>query len=386
MASTEPTTTAGQAPAAQPKLNRYPFWSPRFWHGMRWGHWLKLLFENRCQVHPLRLPMVVAITCITPFNTVMGWFQQLWYGRRIAAVSIRQPPVFIIGHWRSGTTLLHELLVNDDRFTYSTTFQCFAPHHCLLTEGFFTRFGAFLLPKQRPMDNMTAGWSLPQEDEFALLTMGAPTPYRRMAFPNRAAPCMEFLDMRDLDPDDLQRWKSAMLQFARIMTFQNSKRIVFKSPPHTGRVGELNQLFPGASFVHIARHPDTIFASTRRLWQALDEVQGCQLPRHRELDEYVFACFERMYAGFEAQRAQIDARRICELRYEDLVADPIGQVQRIYETLEWGDFERVRPALQAYCDGKQDYRPNKHPDLSPEIRAEIRRRWSGYFDRYGYEK
>ena len=26
---------------------------------------------------------------------------------------IDQPPVFIIGHWRSGTTMLHELMIQD---------------------------------------------------------------------------------------------------------------------------------------------------------------------------------------------------------------------------------------------------------------------------------
>ncbi len=37
------------------------------------------------------------------------------------------------------------------------------------------------------MDNMAAGWNRPQEDEFAVLALGAPTPYSRMAFPNDPA-------------------------------------------------------------------------------------------------------------------------------------------------------------------------------------------------------
>ena len=108
------------------KTHPYPAWSPRFWHGMRFGDWIGLLAENRCRIHPLRWAMVGLISLITPFNTVMLRVQRLWYGRRIDATPI-QPPLFIIGHWRSGTTFLHELMVLDDRFTYPTTYQCFAP-------------------------------------------------------------------------------------------------------------------------------------------------------------------------------------------------------------------------------------------------------------------
>ena len=46
------------------------------------------------------------------------WLQRLIYGRRIAATEIKEPPIFIIGHWRSGTTYLHELMVCDERFAY----------------------------------------------------------------------------------------------------------------------------------------------------------------------------------------------------------------------------------------------------------------------------
>ena len=141
-----PKQTVKSKPA---KLHPYPLWSPRFWHGMRFGDWMRLLGENRFRVHPLRWAMVFLISMITPFNTIMSRVQSLWYGRRIAATAV-QPPLFIIGHWRSGTTYLHELLVLDERFTYPTTYQCFAPLHFLLTEWFLARFFGLLLPEAPP--------------------------------------------------------------------------------------------------------------------------------------------------------------------------------------------------------------------------------------------
>jgi len=189
-------------PAKPEKLeaNPYPWYSPRFWHGMRPLVWWKLCAEHGFRIHPIRWPMAFLIGLITPFNSAMGTVQRLRCGRAIDETQLEHPPVFIIGHWRSGTTYLHELMCLDERFTSPTTYQCFAPHHCLLTEWWMNTLGSWLVPKQRPMDNMAAGWDRPQEDEFALLTLGAPTPYLRMAFPNDEPPCMEFLNMQGCAP------------------------------------------------------------------------------------------------------------------------------------------------------------------------------------------
>jgi hypothetical protein len=246
------------------------------------------------------------------------------------------------------------------------------------------RLGGWLMPKQRPMDNMAMGWERPQEDEFALLTLGAPTPYVRMAFPNDPPPYMEFLDMQGTSPADLSRFERAMTHFVKLITFRSRKRVLLKSPPHTGRVAVLARLFPGARFVHISRDPFALFPSTVRLWQSLDEVQGLQMPRHTHLEEYVFECLTRMYRGFEQQRGEIDPSHICDVRYEDLVQDPAAEVARIYRELELGDFGVVQDKIAAYIGQQKDYKTNKH-QLDDELKAKIRARWALYFERYGYQ-
>src|SRR5947208_9712290 len=90
------------------EVNPYPWYSPRFWHGMRPGSWWAMCARHGFRIHPIRWPMAFLISIITPFNSVMGGAQRVWYGRRIDATEIKEPPVFIIGHWRSGTTYLHE--------------------------------------------------------------------------------------------------------------------------------------------------------------------------------------------------------------------------------------------------------------------------------------
>jgi len=327
--------------------------------------------------------MALLITQCTVFNSLLAGLQSLIYGKRISETEITEPPVFIVGHWRSGTTHLHELMSCDDRFAWSSTYECFAPHHFLLTGGLLPKFLWFLLPSKRPMDNMAAGFERPQEDEFALVALGAPTPYTRMAFPNNEPEFVELLNMKDVDPDVMSRFQNCMKWFLKALTFKKKKRLILKSPPHTGRIGVLAEMFPGARFVHISRDPRALFPSNMRLWKSLDVAQALQKPNHDELDEMVFSFFETMYEGYERQRVEIDDAHLLEIRYEDLVADPVGQVQAIYEKLELGDFEKMKPTLQTYLDSQKSYQPNVH-ELAPEIEEKIKDRWGGYMERFGY--
>lgn len=366
-------------------VNSYPFYAPRFWHGMKFTDFMRLLAAHRFRIHPVRIPMACIVSGFTIYNSAMSLIQSALHGKRIRNVEIEQPPIFIVGHWRSGTTYLHELFFQDERFTSPTTYECFAPDHFLITGRVIPKIAWFLLPSRRPMDNMPVGFDLPQEDEFALCSMGAPTPMYRSAFPNDPPPYLETLDMEDIEPETLAAWRRAVKRFIATLTVARPGRLVLKSPPHTGRIGHLAKMFPGARFVHIARNPVQLFQSTRRLWMTLDDVQGFQLSKNRDLDEFVFEAFERMYRGFEKQRLDLDEKNICEIRYEDLVADPLPAMETIYQQLELGEFERIRPQLDKFVSGRGDYRPNRHASVSVEIIEKIKTRWAGYIERYGYQ-
>ena len=174
------------------------------------------------------------------------------------------------------------------------------------------------------------------------------------------------------------------VRFHPAQTYLKGKPLVLKSPPHTGRIRLLAEMFPQAKFIHLVRDPYSLFPSTRRLWYALEQVQGFQVPRYEYLDDYVFAAFERMYRGFDQQRPFIDDSRICEVRYEDLVKDPLGELRRIYQQLDLGDFEQVRDKIAASVNDRKSYRTTPH-SLEEPIKTQIRHRWGKYLEKYGYE-
>lgn len=353
---------------------------------MRPQTWWRLLRDGRFAISPSKLSLVAAVSFATPFNTGLGWLQRAIYGRKLSAASFHGPPIFIIGHWRSGTTLLHELMVKDERLSSPSTFQCFAPHHFLVTEWAFRRFFTWLLPQHRPMDNMQTGWDRPQEDEFAMLNLGYPSPYRRIAFPDQPPPDVQFLDTESVDWQAADQWAQGLQRFLLAVSCQTQRPLIVKSPTHTGRVATLARTFPGAKFIHISRDPRALFPSTVRLWKSLDQVQGLQVPSGSdgEIEDYVIHCLKVMYDAFHRQREQIAADHLIDIRYEDLVSDPVGQVERIYRQLHLGGFDPVRETLQQWAETEhRDYQTNRHR-LPADQEQRIRAEWADYFQRYGY--
>jgi len=370
---------------AKLKTNAYPAWSPRFWHGMRMGCWWRLLAKNRFRIAPSRLPIVAGVSFFCPANDVLALYQSWRHGSRIAATEVTQPPLFILGHWRSGTTLLHEMLVSDQRFACPSTYQCFAPSHFIVSESLMVRFGSFLLPKKRPMDNMAAGWELPQEDEFALMNLGVPTPYLRIAFPQTQPEDLQYLSLSELSEAQREFWREKFMWFIRALTYHHGgKQLVLKSPPHTGRIAQLISLFPQAKFIHLTRDPRKLFSSTMRLWQSLEQVQALQHSRDESyMADYVTECLKRMYRQFEADRQLVSPDNLIDVRYEDLVANPIDTLRELYQRLNLGDFEAVEPLLQQRMSNHDQYRPNQH-HIDGELEREILQRWPEYAQRYGY--
>ena len=148
-------------PSVRPRKRH---WAPRVWEGLDCFAWLRLLTANRFAVPPSHWYIAAFVSANSVMNSTLRWILNGWHGERVRSTTIDRPPLFVIGHWRTGTTLLHELLIRDPRFGFPDMQDCFNPNHALLTSGFFKRYCRWMLPDKRPMDNMRVGWERPQED------------------------------------------------------------------------------------------------------------------------------------------------------------------------------------------------------------------------------
>ena len=359
-------------------------WSPRFWEGSDFFAWLRLMWVNRGAVEPRFWYIAAICSGMSWLNTILRWRQEGLYGSRIDAYRAKHPPLFVIGHWRTGTTLLHELLILDERFTSPSTIQCFMPCHFLLSADFYKKYLWFFVPDRRPMDNMAAGWDRPQEDEFALCLLGEPSTYTDVAFPNRPAINPGALDLSGLTERERTQWKRTLKRFVAALGVHDPRRLVLKSPPHTARIKTLLELYPDAKFVHIKRDPYVLFASTVNLWTSMAKKHGFQMPRNpAQIEEKVFQEFRTIYERLFETVPAIPAGQYAEIRYEDLVKDLVGGVDDIYAKLNLGEFDAVRPHIEEYAARSKGYETNKYT-LTLEMREKITERWGDLIAKLGY--
>lgn len=384
--SIRPTSTnMSEIPELQHRANWYPPWAPRFWNGLQMGDYWRLLRENKFRIHPIRYPMAVLVGACSIVNSTLAGLQRLSKDGQIANTELKHPPIFIIGHWRSGTTLLHELLALDQNLDYPNNFDAFVPHHFLVSRWFAQPLLNLLMPRRRPMDNMLVQGGLPQEDEFALCALGAPSPYRRIAFPNNPNKYNRDLDAANLNDSQLAEIRTAMEYFFRALTLKYDHRLVLKSPPNTGRVKFLAKWFPGAKFIHLSRHPYELVPSTIRLWQTLDQVQGFQIANYDTtwLTEYVADCKDAMYAAYQRDVTSLSPNDIVEVQFEELTTDPQAQLTRIYDQLQLPGLEDVSKSAAQYFQRRKNHQKNPHR-VSKPLREMIDARWSDYIQRFGY--
>ena len=354
------------------------------WLGYSFVYWIRLLARNRFAIHLTRLPMFLIVSISSAQHSVLGLLERVLYSRRIARTQVHPSPIFILGHWRSGTTLLHELLDCDPRFRCPTTYECCAPLHFLLTRWWVPRLFAWSLPRKRPMDNMAVGWNKPLEDEFALCLLGQPSLMEHVAFPNRHGPNDPEFRVENLPLAAQRRWQQVFLRFLRRLTIGNDgKPLVLKSPPHTFRVPLLLELFPEARFIHIVRDPYALYASTLNLWRAMYAHHSLQRPTWRGLEPGILATYESMYERFETDRKQIPPGRLVEIQFEKLVADPERELASIYSVLGLGDFNPAQAKVQAYLQSVHGYEQNRYM-VTPEEKKLIANRWGRFFVKHGY--
>jgi len=158
----------------------------------------------------------------------------------IRATTIQHPPIFILGHFRSGTTRLHELMSKDDRLVAPTVYQCFAPRVFLhREEAISEQFGKLQI--RRPMDSVKVRMESPQEDEFGLVNLCGLSPYMGAIFAraervkNRY---IQYLSFKEATAEEVGRWKDAVVFFYKKVLFKKQeKRLILKVRREGGREG-----------------------------------------------------------------------------------------------------------------------------------------------------
>lgn len=353
--------------------------------GITANDWMKLLIENKFQIHPPFWGKALLLTMRSFFNSSYRRKEQKKYGNLVEQVQLDQPPIFVLGHWRSGTTLLHNLMCLDPQLCFLNLFQAYNPHTFLYMEPIIAPRMANRRAEKRPMDNMKVKFDSPAEDEFALAILSLRSPLLSWPFPRREQYYDQDLTFQNSSRQGLEKWKNSLLLLCKKITLKYQCRIIFKSPAHTARIKLLLEMFPEALFIHIHRNPYTVFLSTRKLYDTAIPGSYLQKPKLDQINDGILRRYRLMYDAFFEQVNLIPKENYVEIGFEDFEQDLIATIAHIYNSLRLTGFDTLKPLLQNYVDSIAGYKKNVHPEIEVSLKEQIANQWKSSFEAWNYQ-
>lgn len=296
-----------------------------------------------------RGPMLIRLLLWIPLRTLFhgccflldyALFPRLWFQRVIQ-------PVFIVGHARSGTTLMHRLMSADgDRFSYFLYWETFFPSllqkrmirgigwlDARLLDGFLhgrlkkwddRKFGPY-----RHMHNMSL-WNA-EEDCFSMAGAFVSQQW------SLDIPMMEVVDFFHVDdmPVKRRRWLHHYRELVKRQLVLNGgqKTHLAKNPLMSGWVGALIETFPDARFVVMMRNPAECIPSCLKLVQASWRGKGWKAEDYgQSLEILTQISFEHFRHPQEVLAAHPGTPQIV-VDYRDLTVAPRETVLAVYAAL-----------------------------------------------------
>lgn len=350
---------------------------------MRMKLFLSLLLRNGISLHPRYLLCLLFLLQSSFWSSFLTFREKLLYGRRIKNTPAPTNPIFIIGHWRTGSTLLHQLLNCDPRLTVPDQLQCTYPESFISGRKFIEPVMGSMLPDKRPMDNVKAGLHEPQEDEYAIFRMSGFSPVERLLFPHSGD---YFLagDETFLPPQSrLHQWENAVKHFAAKLYLHTGKRIVFKNPFHSMRIPTLKKLFPDALFIHIFRNPLTVIPSTQHMWTVVGKENALRKEWKPPKPEDILACYNNVITRINKDLSDLPRERYIEISFENLEKKPVTEIQKIYKHFNIDFSDSFEEKLKTFLKSIEGYKKNRYK-LSKEQEEIIQNHLQHHMKHYGY--
>ena len=349
--------------------------------------WKSLKAEN--DIAKSKMKRARKISMVIASLAVFRALQRLILKFKIKDVELKDDaPIFVIGHWRSGTTHLHYLLSQDDRYTHLSSFQAFFFNMSFTTKWFFKPILKIVMPKTRPQDNVKVDADAPAEEEHALVNITKMSGMHLFFFPKNKLNFDKYNCFEEISSNELQEWKAIYSNMLKQIEVFNKadKKLVLKNPHNTGRIKVLQEMYPNAKFIFIHRNPYDVFRSTITLYERAVKTQFLQEFSEEELNELVLYCYEKMMSKYIENRNLIPANNLIEVGYDELIDHPIDELERIYNQLSLGEFQRAKPKLSLYLKTLKAYKVNPKVELDEGIKEQIKKRWDFAFKEWGYQK
>lgn len=322
-----------------------------------------------------------AVIClISPFR---------WYERAFVLPRARKKNpkdiVFIVGHWRGGTTFLHNLMCQAENASYVRTYQTVFPNFM----GSKRLFGALMkaiMPDKRPSDNIKLAVDFPQEEEFALGGINPHAYYRFMYFPKSYKKYYaEAIHLDGLDDNEKLKLERDYKDLLHKAVLANpGDLLIVKNPVNTARIKFLHELYPNAKWIHIYRNPYTVFQSTYKFFAQLLPTLWFESVSDSFIRNMILETYLKLYQDYYNALTDLPDLNLIELKFEDFEKDPVGNLESIYNALNLGEFDASRQKFEDYVASQKSYQKNAY-ELPEEMIDLINDHWGEHIEKWGYE-
>ena len=353
----------------EPRLGPIAFPYPHFMGLAPLDAWARMLLCPVLPVKPrywLRLAAglgssLIGTAITLPERMLLGPVLAMGYETSGGRIDHAPGAVAILGYFRTGTTHLHYLLNCDRRFITPRWAQVTAPQGFIVSWMFLRMFLVPFLAGRRPQDDVVFGPDWPAEDDFACHNWACASSLRgRIIAPSRYDSDRRFHFLDGLTAREIERWRYVQWAFIRKITVLAKHRtLLLKTPSHTARVPELQRMLgrERVRFIHISRDPVDVVNSNVAMLKRLSIYHLEDAPSDEVLRERVIAEYAQTERAYIESRSLIAPGQLYEMRYEDLRADPIGEMQAAYRALDLAWTRDTERRTLSYLNVVRDYRP-----------------------------
>lgn len=315
--------------------------------------------------------------------------QALIYGQRIRNTRIEHSPVFILGHYRSGTTLMHKMMAEDPNLGTISNFDILFPGSSLLLgkkmEHLLQKLINMAGIRNFHFNNVIHRLSEPGEEDMMMISSCAPcATYWGFLFPFED----KYLDDEFLNNKSTrEEWKKSYFRLIRLATYKNGGRqLVLKNPPNTGRIRLLLELFPNAKFIYVHRNAFHLYFSMKNLWEnVISKYYSLHKISSEQIDQIIFNHYEMLIGKYEKDKKMILPGDLVEVTFDSLENSPFETILDVYEKLGLPKSEFMETRLKIRISMESSYRKFSY-NYSPEYIHKISVNWKNIIQQRGYSK
>jgi len=349
-------------------------------------NWVRILRDNNFKIDWEFIPKAIYVTGMILALSPFRYLERKKFDTKIQQIKNVQP-IFIVGHFRSGTTFLHYLLGQDPQLAYVSTFETMTPGMIIEREEFFKDLVKNHLPTKRPMDDLEMNANLPYEEEYAIANLSQHSFYHGWYFPrNLKSYFDEYSISNNKNNGNIENWKKTYDYFIKKITYKNNgKPVLLKSLVNTGKIKHVLELYPNAKFIHIHRNPYKVYMSTWKLYQKILPIFSFQHIDSETLDENILYNYKELFSRYLKEKSLIPKENLIEFGYTKFINDPVETLKETYEKLRIPQFEKAKPFFEKYVDDHRNYKAEEY-QFNGSLKKKIYKNWKIMFDAYGYDQ